>query len=582
VLLLFPDGRLPSRRWRAVAAAAVVIVAVNFLLLALRSGPLHDEAFDHEISWRGALPASTADATTAALDTTGGLGVLLLVTIVIGLLFRYAHSNADERQRLKPLSLVAAAAAGSLLVQLLPGLHTLGVTALVVSVSVGFPTAIAVGILRYRLWELDHVVVGAIVYGALTVIVTGLYVGIVVVLGAWAHTGSDAPELLPTVLATAVIAVVVTPLKDRLGRAARRLVYGVRATPYEALTVLPRQLAAAPAVDEVLPRAAEALTLGLGVPSARVRALIPQPGGEPEAARVAWSPAPPDGEEPELVAVPVRHLGTVVGDVAVQPWPDRPLSAADHRLLADLADQAGPALRGVALTSELQDRLDQITRQSEELRASRARIATAQLDERRRLERDIHDGAQQQLVAMAMMLKEAEELLAKDDGAKAVLERVRQSRADAIACIDELRELSRGIYPPVLAARGLPAALRGRARTSARIQVTSSADVDSRRFGAEVESATYFACLEAIQNATKHAPDAEIRIALSMSENGDELCFEVSDDGPGFDPTVAAGQGGIGLLGMADRVGAVGGDLTISSEPGRGTTVRGRVPAPPL
>jgi signal transduction histidine kinase len=578
-LLLFPDGRLPSRRWRPVAIAALIAIGTTLCLLVIRPGPLTDETFGYDVPWGGLLPSGAREPVEDILATVSTIGVLLVVTSVVSLLIRYSHAGAEERQRIKPLSFAAAAAAVFLLGQNIPGLHDLGVTGLVIAVAVGFPVALAVGALRYRLWDLDQVVIGAIVYGALTVVVAALYVGVVVALGAAASSMSDTPALLPTVVATAVVAVVVTPLKERLAHAARRLVYGVRATPYEALAVLPRQLAEAPAIDEVLPRAADALTLGLGVPAARVRALLGTDSvGDPTtAARVAWSPATPDGPVPDLVSVTVRHLGAVVGDVAVQPWPDRGLSPADHRLLADLAAQAGPALRSVALTSELHERLAQITRQSDELRASRERIASAQIEERRRIERDIHDGAQQQLVAMAMELQDAETLLASGHDTESALHTIQRCRADVDACIDELRELARGIYPPVLAARGLADALRARARKSpGEVQVITSSDVGPRRYGVALETAVYFACLEAIQNATKHAADAVVQI--NLHDDGEHLTFMVSDDGPGFEPDRADGQDGTGLIGMADRIGAVGGKLTVDSAPGQGTIVRGMLP----
>lgn len=621
VLLLFPDGRLPSRRWTPVAAAALAAVGVGVALRALRPGPLLDETFGYDVPWRGALPASAAGPTTAALGVLDTLGVLLLAVVVIGMLVRYSQTDRETRQRFKPLALAASSAVLCLCLQLIPGLAQVGVVGLVSSIAIGFPLAFAVGALRYRLWDLDRVLVAAIVYGALTVLVTGVYIGVVVGLAALAGVRTDAATTIPSVVATAIVAVLFGPVRERVGRAARRLVLGLRATPYEALAALPRQLAAAPAVDETLPRAADALALGLGVPAARVRAFIPSarlsspaPGevlitvdpmaadpaagepaaGEPAAsepvvvgltgradAQTAWSPVPPAQTPPDLVVVPVTSLGEVVGDVAVQPWPDRPLSGADRRLLADLAAQAGPALRGVALTAELSGRLDQITRQSTALRASRQRIATAQVEERRRLERDIHDGAQQHLLAAVLSLRTAEGLVTTASGAEdTAAAALRRCRDDLDRCIDDLRELARGIYPPVLAARGLVAAIRARARTApGTVRVTGTESLNGQRLPRQTEAAAYFACLEAMQNAAKHAPGAAVRVDIGLADG--VLSFTVNDDGPGFDPAAAEG-GGTGLLGMADRVGAAGGALSIRSAPGNGTTVSGRLPASPL
>jgi signal transduction histidine kinase len=386
--------------------------------------------------------------------------------------------------------------------------------------------------------------------------------------------GGTAPTsgLLPSVIATALVAAAFAPVKERISRAARRLVYGVRATPYDALAALPRHLADVPAVADVLLSTADMLTRGLGVPAARVRVFL-DGGGE----SVAWSPA--DGEAGTLIVVPVRHLGGVVGDVAVQPWTDRPLSNRQRRLLADLAAQAGPALRSVALATELQTRLDQITEQSALLRASRQRIVTAQIAERRRLERDLHDGAQQQLVALAMSIQNVEKQVAAGRPGAALIAALAECRAELGRCIDEVRLLAGGIYPPVLIARGLAAALRARARLgTSDVRVNASPAVDGARFPNEVELSVYFCCLEALQNAAKHAPGAHVWVRLEVTDTA--LTFEVTDDGPGLDPQTVRASGGSGLLGMEDRVGVVGGTLVIDGAPGRGCTVRGTVPLP--
>ena len=565
MLLLFPDGRIGARSQRALVAIGLAIVGLSTVLNALRPGPLADASFSYDVPWRGALPA---DVSAAALEGLNRLGILLLATGAVRLVLRFRRADAVGRQQLKPLAFAASGAVLSLAVQAVPQLRPFGVLCLVICVAVGFPVALAVGALRYRLWDLDPIFVATIVYGALAVLIAGVYVGAVVGFAALAGARATPPALLPSIAATTLVAVLFGPVKERVTRAARRLVYGVRASPYEALAALPHQLAETPAVDDVLPRTAGALTLGLGVPRARVRAFL---AGEP---RVAWSPRAPDGAEPDLLTVPVRHLGEVVGDVAVQPWTDRPLSAADRRLLADLAAQAGPALHGVALASELRAHVDQITTQSAQLRASRQRIVAAQADERRRIERDIHDGAQQRLVALAVAIQAAEGVFLTDR--EAGREALQRCRDDLGRCIDELRELARGVYPPLLAARGLPAALRARARTSSTaVRILAAPELDGLRFGSGVETAVYFTCLEAMQNAAKHAPGASATVELGLV--GTTLRFAVTDDGGGFDRDLAQARG-TGLLSTADRIGAVGGSLTVEPAPGRGTTVRGEVP----
>jgi signal transduction histidine kinase len=455
--------------------------------------------------------------------------------------------------------------------QAMPATSGFGVAVLVGAVTLGFPAALAVASLRYRLWDLDRVLVAAIVYTAFAGLATVVYV--VVVVGAARASGAtpESGDLGAAVVATTLVALAFAPVRDRLNRAARRLVYGVRATPYETLVALPHRLADSPKVEDVLPQTAQVLAVGLGVPAARARAFMAD-GTQ----QVAWWPADhvnAVGEE-GLTSIAVRHLGVLVGDISVRASVDRPLGGADRRLLIDLAAQAGPALRGVGLAAMLRAQLDEITRQAEDLRASRERLASAQVAERRRIERDIHDGAQHELVNLAVRLSAAEELvMAGDPRARDVIS---EGRTALDRCIDELRELGRGIFPPVLAARGLASALRARARSSAaEVQVVVAAESEGARTDPGIELAAYFCCTEALQNAAKHAPGARVVVHLEVTET--ELRFDVADEGAGLADPSQAGEG-TGLVGMQDRLGAVGGVLTVTSSPGRGTTISGRVP----
>ena len=224
-------------------------------------------------------------------------------------------------------------------------------------------------------------------------------------------------------------------------------------------------------------------------------------------------------------------------------------------------------LRNARLADQLRDRMS-------ELRASRKRIVAAADGERRRLERNIHDGAQQQLVALAVMTRLAETTLDGDmEGARAM---VVQAQADAIGALENLRDLARGIYPPLLAELGLAAALAAQARRSP-VPVTMAAD-GLRRYPQETEAAVYFCVLEALQNVAKYAGAAGAAVTLLSGD--DALEFSVTDDGAGFD--TGSGGTGSGLQGMADRLAAVGGELQIQSQPGHGTTVTGRLPAAAL
>jgi signal transduction histidine kinase len=340
-------------------------------------------------------------------------------------------------------------------------------------------------------------------------------------------------------------------------------VYGQRATPYEVLSEFSSRLGEAYATDDVLPRTAQILANATGGRAAFVwlrvgselRPAAVWPQGELPPARVILGddlPALVDGEHVEEV----RHQGELLGALSVVMPANDPMDPARERMVKDLAGQAGLVLRNVRLI--------------EDLRASRQRLVAAQDEERRRIERNIHDGAQQQLVALAVQLKLARTMIDRDparagpmlDGLQAV----------ATTALEDLRDLARGIYPPLLADQGLAAALHAQARKAAMPVSVSTQGVG--RYAQEIEAAVYFCSLEALNNVAKYARASVAEIHLAQ-ENG-ALSFTVHDDGDGFDSSVTGY--GTGLHGMADRLDAIGGDLVVDSAPGAGTTIRGRVP----
>lgn len=207
-----------------------------------------------------------------------------------------------------------------------------------------------------------------------------------------------------------------------------------------------------------------------------------------------------------------------------------------------------------------------------EVRASRKRLAVAADTERQRIERDIHDGAQQQLTALQIRLEMAAERHHTHDEDEISTE-LRRFARDLEEAIEELRELAHGVYPPLLASAGLGAALTSAARHAAR-PVTISCRIG--RSTPEVERAVYFSCVEAMQNAAKHAGPSDV--AVKVWETADALRFSVRDTGNGFDP--ASAPAGAGITNMRDRVGAVGGTLIIDTSPSKGTGVTGEVPRP--
>jgi signal transduction histidine kinase len=279
------------------------------------------------------------------------------------------------------------------------------------------------------------------------------------------------------------------------------------------------------------------------------------PPMRPAVVRIAGDGFP---ELPDDFAVEVRHQGDVLGALSVTMPANDPLDPGREKLVRDLASQAGLVLRNVRLI--------------EELKASRQRLVTAQDQERRKLERNLHDGAQQQLVALAVKQRLLTRMIGHDDEkAKAT---VAQLADDTNAALENLRDLARGIYPPLLADKGLHAALKTQARKAA-VPTTVEAD-GIGRFGQDVEAAVYFCTLEALQNIAKYADASHATIRLRQPDGS--LTFEVGDDGRGFDP--ASNGYGTGLQGIEDRLAALGGTLEIRSAPGAGTTVTGRLPIP--
>jgi signal transduction histidine kinase len=265
----------------------------------------------------------------------------------------------------------------------------------------------------------------------------------------------------------------------------------------------------------------------------------------------------------------VRYGGEPLGVLVVQERAR--LTAVEERLFAGLADQAGLALRGARLRAELERRAEELSRRADDLRRSRRRLVDLQDERRRVLERDIHDGAQQHLVALAVNLRLAQTVAARSP---ARAQELLESQQDATAAaVDTLLQLSRGIYPPLLAGEGLPAALESAAATSPVPVELSVRDVG--RYPSHVEAAAYFTCLEAVQNAVKHSGARSIHVDLAG--DGRTLTVTVSDDGRGFDAGPAGA--GAGLTNLRDRVESVGGTLVTDSTRGHGTRVRAVLPA---
>jgi signal transduction histidine kinase len=269
----------------------------------------------------------------------------------------------------------------------------------------------------------------------------------------------------------------------------------------------------------------------------------------------------------------MTHSGQLFGLLVLErPEGEEEFSEEDDRVLTELARQVGLALQNSELDNALKATLDQVQRKNAELQESRARIVASGDAERRKIERNLHDGAQQHLVALAVKLRLIQRV--GEANPEQALAMVEEARSDVLATVEEVRALAHGIYPPLLMDRGLPEALQA-AAGRASLPTTVTADgID--RYEQDVEAAVYFCILEALQNAGKHAGEAAT-VAVEVAATDDELRFSVVDDGAGFE--LADRVGGHGFVNMGDRLGAIGGTVEVSSALGQGTRISGRIPA---
>lgn len=562
VLLLFPQGRLETTRQKFIAVYAAVAQIILAAGVAITPGQA------------GETPAGVVNPYALSkdiADTVGAVGYLLFLSALLLSLgvavLRFRRATGEVRQQMKWLLFAGSIAVLTLSLSLITE-GTAGnaqeaagraVAILVIISMTAIPLAAGLAILRYGLYEIDVVINKAIVYGMLAVFITLVYIAVVV--GVGALVGSGANTLL-TVAATAIIAIAAQPVRVKAARVANRLVFGRRASPYEALSEFSARLSQGLGTDESIPHLARLMTEATAADRASVWLVsgahfqqIARWPTAPPLEPIPYDDAVPDIPDAEQV-YPVRHEGELLGALAVSAPANDPLQPTEDRLLSDLASQAGLLLRNARLFADLL--------------ASRQRLVAAQDQERRRIERDLHDGAQQHLVALSVGLGVLRTVVSDPQSH----EMIDNLKASATEAIENLRDLARGIYPPLLAQTGLVAALTAQAAKAA-LPVTIEGEVG--RHAQAVEVALYFCALEALQNTAKYA--RATRATVRVFEEPGILGFEASDDGAGFDARTV--KRGSGLTNMADRLEALGGTLEITARPGAGTTVKGWVASAP-
>jgi signal transduction histidine kinase len=570
---LFPTG-VPQRtaeRWvLRIVATAAVLLPVLFLL----SNPTAPRDTFPGPAGPGVtsplfLPAlHPAGPAVAGLYYSFAAWTVLAVTL---LYWRYRRSLPDDRRRIRWLlagamgALVSAAALFAVALSLSASFFALAVIQVLwVLLLVFVLGSLIAATSQDGLLGIDRSARRSLVYRTVWVMIAVAYAAAALGLLA-SHFLPVGPAVLLAVGATLLF----QPAQRRLERLADRWVFGARLDGYDVLARFGSMLETSPGPADLLPRLAVAIRDGLGLQWARVRLDVAASAEMPTAG--AAGIALNDSAPPALV-VPLTHAGSVLGRIECGERRDGPLLDEDRRLLADLAGQAATAARNLHLTAELSDRLDVIRRQARELTASRARVAQTQDAERQRIQRDLHDGIQQDVVALTATLALARERLRRgDQRADEPLAELQRDLGDLLV---HLREFAHAIHPPVLADQGLLEAIEAQAaRLPLEVVIEADPALRGVRYPQHIETTTWFVVSEALTNAVKHARAARVQVALAQP-NG-SLAVEIRDDGCGFDSATVRG---LGLASLADRISIVHGDLRIDSARGRGTTLRAEIP----
>jgi signal transduction histidine kinase len=585
-ILLFPDGRLKSARWSIVIAAALVAGMADVLAGLDDPFPISVGVPDRQpvpiTVPPGLWPVGAAFGwASSSFIWLSGIGLVAGAGVVI----RMAGATGETRRQLEWFAFAAAVYVIAALLGTAQGLGSLdwlptfvyqplqtfarsdvaagvagwGGFAALIAGTILVPIAIGIAMVRYRLYDIDVVINRTILLAGLAIFVTGSYAVVVAGFGSLLGQRAGANPVL-TVITIAVVAALLLPVRERLQTLADIAVYGRGARPYDVLSGFARDVGRAAPAAELLPRMAQLLREGTRANASEVWVKVD--------ARMHLAASNPAADSKLLVVdttdeitarlgeacrlAPVYRDGELLGALVVVKTRGEHLNQVEARLLDDLASQAGLVFDRFRLVQEL--------------RESRARIVAAQEAERRRIERNLHDGAQQRFVNALLALGMA--------GAESPVEGSKELQAQASheiqAGLSDLRDLARGLNPPLLVEEGIAAAARSLADRSA---VLATVDCDSdRRYPEAIESAAYYVIAEAMTNAVKHSRAKTVTVRIGEAKG--HLEVEIADDGAGG----ADARRGTGLVGLYDRTAAVGGRLHVESPPGGGTTVRAELP----
>jgi signal transduction histidine kinase len=563
--VIFPDGGLPSPRWRAIFWLGLVCWILFIVVFAFARRPLANVFLDLETP----PPNPYGFFRIGETAINAAFAVLAVVSVMTGMgsvIYRWRRAGSEVRQQIKwvlysllvMLGFVGATIANSVLMEgfgidlgLERSLSTAGEV-----LQFGFIAALGIALFRYRLYDIDLIINRTLVYGGLTVVIVATYVLLVAGLGALLPLEDN---LFLSLLATGVIAVLFNPLRIRLQRAANRLMFGRRDDPYAVLSELGRRLSSSSVPDATLQTVAETIATALKLPYAAIQL---EQGGAYQTRAEYGATAEHSAAAGSEMALPLVHQKEVVGRLVVAPRaPGESLAPRDRQLLEDIAHQAGAVAHAVRLTAALQ--------------RSREMLVLAREEERRRIRRDLHDGLGPSLASQTFKLDAALDLL--QDDPRAAARQLETLKAQNQRLVAEIRRLVYELRPPALDELGLAGALAAHAgqlngARGLQIKVVTMPD-PLPTLPAAVEVAAYRIALEAITNAVRHAQARACTVTLEATDG--RLALTVGDDGVGLAPGT---EPGVGLFSMRERAEELGGSIEIVARPPRGTRVTAVLP----